>query len=157
DKRKAISDEGEPETNPKKPKKHTNALSALLSQYKTSGSKKSKKDTKSREDELFARLGSFQSKIRSSKSKTAASQPATAGTAGKCTLHGVLDCQSCWRSQLDTDVDHLNEAGGSENWLAHSLAFKRNKERVETEYAPKVEDYVVIDPRDREASIKRRK
>ncbi|KAJ1964520.1 Peptidyl-prolyl isomerase cwc27 [Dipsacomyces acuminosporus] len=161
--------ENEKEGRAAKPKEHHSALSEMLSQYKSKPSNSLGKASSSggkkhqREDDLLARLGNFQSKIRSSKKSKdeghdRANDPKQRSTG--CRLHGVAGCQSCQKSEFDKDIDSLgssapNKTGGG--WLTHSLRFKNSKERSKSEYAPRAEDYVVIDPRQRERSFKKHK
>ncbi|KAJ1892126.1 Peptidyl-prolyl isomerase cwc27 [Kickxella alabastrina] len=148
-------------------KKPKSALSEMLSRYKTAGpgvrTAARKKDT-GREDELFVRLGSFQSKIRNTKGfeKPAAGGncDTEAGDNGrKCELHGVAGCNSCQRAKPD-EYSSLGKAasrfdGG--DWLSHTLKFSNRKEKGSaSEYAPRVEDYVVIDPREQEQKFLKR-
>ncbi|KAI8319610.1 cyclophilin-like protein [Martensiomyces pterosporus] len=171
-KRKSAHEQGtaSSEDEGKQPKKHQSALSEMLSQYKGKSARSSgKKDKPSssgksqREDELLARLGSFQSKIRSTKaSKPQHSDGTDDGRhkSTKCELHGIPGCQSCQRSELDKDIDSLGHSTlqkEDSGWLAHSLAFRNSKEHSASEYAPRVEDYVVIDPRQRAQGFKQRK
>ncbi|KAJ2899187.1 Peptidyl-prolyl isomerase cwc27 [Coemansia aciculifera] len=116
------------------PKATQSALSEMLAQYRaprtSKDSIKSKKNA--REDELLARLGSFQTKIRKTKL-----QP-TESDAGK--IHSRT-------------LDSLT----SDDWLAHSLKFDNSKARssaaaaAAAEYMPKYDDYITVDPR-KEAS-----
>ncbi|KAJ2721369.1 Peptidyl-prolyl isomerase cwc27 [Coemansia sp. Benny D115] len=163
------SEERNGDSTTKKTKTKGSALSELLSQYKKDGASGSSKRAKGskREDEIFARLGSFQSKIRKTKelgvqdsSDAQGSASADRQESGPCSLHQVEDCKTCRRSELDqyrTLGGSLKSTGDS-SWLSHTLKFSNNKEkRPASEYAPRVEDYVVIDPREREQkALKRR-
>ncbi|KAJ2104095.1 Peptidyl-prolyl isomerase cwc27 [Coemansia sp. RSA 922] len=126
------------------------ALSEMLAQYKRPTANKGLKRPKKggREDELLARLDSFQSKIR--KTKLQPSNPVD--SSGGCqTTNDDLNCkertgqsslsESCYKDS------HIQLVEG-DDWLAHSLTFKNSKARSSTvEYAPKFGDYVTIDPR----------
>ncbi|KAJ1810705.1 hypothetical protein LPJ75_004179, partial [Coemansia sp. RSA 2598] len=71
----------------------------------------------------------------------------------KCDLHSVSGCKSCQPNEPDEYGElgaPASKASGS-IWLSHRLKFSNSKERPSaSEYAPRVEDYVVIDPREQE-------
>ncbi|KAJ2252281.1 Peptidyl-prolyl isomerase cwc27 [Coemansia sp. RSA 455] len=126
------------------------ALSEMLAQYKRPTANKDLKRPKKggREDELLARLDSFQSKIR--KTKLQPSNPVD--SSGGCqTTNDDLNCkertgqsslsESCYKDSRIRLVE-------GDDWLAHSLKFKNSKARSSAvEYAPRFDDYVTIDPR----------
>ncbi|KAJ2702366.1 Peptidyl-prolyl isomerase cwc27 [Coemansia sp. IMI 209128] len=123
------------------------ALSEMLARYKRPSAgkdvKRSRKDGK--EDELLARLGSFQSKIRKTKlqpsSNFASSESGQAAKEDLCEIHSQPGCESCYKPSYAQHPE-------ASDWLAHSLRFKNSKARSSTtEYAPKFDDYVTIDPR----------
>lgn len=65
-----------------------------------------------------------------------------------CQLHDIPNCESCFADVGEDDVT-------DEGWISHKLVFDKDlkgkdlMQRKET-----VDDYVVIDPRDREAKLK---
>ncbi|KAJ2876123.1 Peptidyl-prolyl isomerase cwc27 [Coemansia aciculifera] len=126
------------------------ALSEMLAQYKKPTANKDLKRPKKsgREDELLARLGSFQSKIR--KTKLQPSNPADSSGGGQ-TAKDDLNCKECTSQSLLSESCHKGShfpPSESDDWLVHSLRFKNSKARSSTaEYAPKFDDYVTIDPR----------
>ncbi|KAJ1852003.1 Peptidyl-prolyl isomerase cwc27 [Coemansia sp. RSA 486] len=140
-------------------KASSTALSEMLTQY--SANKKNsatlRKKDKGHEDKLLERLSSFQSKIRKTKASSGAvaavSNEASADKKAKCKLHSISDCKSCQPSEPD-EYGHLAAPAtesGKNNWLSHKLEFRNSKEKpLASDYAPRVEDYVVIDPREQE-------
>ncbi|KAJ2796072.1 Peptidyl-prolyl isomerase cwc27, partial [Coemansia furcata] len=118
------------------------ALSEMLGQYKKPSANKDTKGLKrgSREDELLARLGNFQSKIRKTKLQPSDSAGGDQTTKDDlCKIHRQSNCESCYKG----NHTRLPE---NDDWLVHSLQF--NKARSSTaKYAPKFDDYVTIDPR----------
>ncbi|KAJ2452539.1 Peptidyl-prolyl isomerase cwc27 [Coemansia sp. RSA 2424] len=135
------------------PKVAQSALSEMLAQYKAPRvSKDSKKPKRSvREDELLARLGSFQTKIRKTKLQPLSRDSSSGGQPTEedlCKIHRQLGCESCYRETPTPAPAAQACASASGDWLAHSLQFKNSKARSSAaEYAPKFDDYVTIDPR----------
>ncbi|KAJ2741179.1 Peptidyl-prolyl isomerase cwc27 [Coemansia sp. BCRC 34301] len=141
------------------PEATQSALSEMLARYKTPHANKDLKRPKNnaREDELLARLGNFQTKIRKTKLQPSshASLDAQPTERDLCQIHRQPSCGSCRQDSSTSDpVIQVcaSEASSSDDWLAHSLKFKNSKVRASaTEYVPKFDDYVTIDPR-KEAS-----
>lgn len=105
--------------------------------------KKSKKRAfiSANENEIFARLGAFQSKIRKSKQGKGSTKAAN----DKCELHYVNNCESCHKRSPgpQSSQDKLDDKG----WLSHSLKFKNSNVGSKDSYTPNADDYVVLDPR----------
>ncbi|KAL9541646.1 Peptidyl-prolyl isomerase cwc27 [Mucor bainieri] len=136
----------EPMPEPKKEKKVS--LVALEREKYASKQKKSKKKANKEDDsDVFNKLMAFRQKISSAK-------PEDTSTAKKeqkiCQLHDIPNCESCFDASMLEEVDATDEG-----WISHQLIFDKDlkgkdlMQRKET-----VDDYVVIDPRDREAKAK---
>lgn len=87
----------------------------------------------------------FQKKLSSAK-ETAA--PEEKKEKKVCQLHDIPNCESCFATLEEEEMT-------DEGWISHKLVFDKDlkgkdlMQRKET-----VDDYVVIDPRDREAKFK---
>ncbi|KAJ1918724.1 Peptidyl-prolyl isomerase cwc27 [Mycoemilia scoparia] len=153
------------------PKKPTSILQAELEKYTrkngkgTMKGKASKKQKAANEQDLINKLSGFKGKLKQmqSKDRKAHSKSATTSTgqdkadeSKTCKLHGLLVCETCKNSKINNgdqsecDVDEQDSA----NWMGHKLSFKDEKLNSNSEYAPKVEDYEVIDPRSKERQIR---
>ncbi|KAJ2786812.1 Peptidyl-prolyl isomerase cwc27 [Coemansia interrupta] len=131
------------------------SLADMLSRYKTKNddrSGSSRKRNKRNEDDIFARLNSFQAKIRKTKGPEQHLSKSSERSKQNCSLHGVFDCKTC---QPNEPSNYRNLGNGSSrdhndgDWLSHKLVFQNSAEKPSaSEYAPKVDDYVVIDPRE---------
>lgn len=88
----------------------------------------------------------FQTKLSSAKSETAETEKKEQK---HCKLHDIPNCESCF------DTTGQTEEETDDGWISHKLVFDKDlkgkdlMQRKET-----VDDYVVIDPRDREAKAK---
>ncbi|KAG0168436.1 Peptidyl-prolyl isomerase cwc27 [Apophysomyces sp. BC1034] len=110
----------------------------------TGGLKARKKGHKGGDDDTLRKLLAFQRKL-----STAA--PGSTEEKKKeepiCKLHEIPGCESCF----DTTVNPAQEQT-DEGWLAHSLIFEKDlKGKDLMQRRETVDDYVVIDPREREA------
>ncbi|KAF7732484.1 Peptidyl-prolyl isomerase cwc27 [Apophysomyces ossiformis] len=108
------------------------------------GLKARKKTYKGSDDDTLRKLLAFQKKLSTaapgSKKEEKKEEPI-------CKLHEIPGCESCF----DTTKNPAEEQT-DEGWLAHSLVFEKDlkgKDLMQRREA--VEDYVVIDPREREA------
>ncbi|KAI8329180.1 peptidyl-prolyl isomerase cwc27 [Choanephora cucurbitarum] len=114
-----------------------------VSQQKKKPSKKNKVDDSDVLDQLLA----FRKKLSTS-------QPATEAESKKeqkiCELHDIPNCESCFDASQFNGEDETDDG-----WISHRLVFDKDlkgkdlMQRKET-----VDDYVVIDPRDRSAKAK---
>jgi peptidyl-prolyl cis-trans isomerase SDCCAG10 len=67
-----------------------------------------------------------------------------------CEIHGIPGCESCRDTTQDAEED-VSDAG----WISHKLMFEKDlKGKDLMKRRETVDDYVVIDPRDREAKAK---
>ncbi|KAJ2474308.1 Peptidyl-prolyl isomerase cwc27 [Coemansia sp. RSA 2322] len=147
-----------------KSKASTGALSEMLVQYKSSLTNRSQKPLKrsAREDDLLARLGSFQSKIRKAKLQPPSSVPEASQALDEalCKIHSLAACKSCQRSGCSSHgaggLARSSDAAESGGWLNHTLHFNQSRVRPAVEYAPKFDDYVTIDPRDQSDAPQKR-
>ncbi|KAJ1674156.1 Peptidyl-prolyl isomerase cwc27 [Spiromyces aspiralis] len=136
-----------------------------------------------REDSLLAKLEQFKSKLRWDGTNGRSSNqraPEAGDTKGAkdgseaCPLHHLLVCESCnWNCEgasialgagarhkdskavLPTHADDNDDS--DEGWMRHRLHFQKDRQGVDSEYAPKVEDYKVIDPRVKEEEVRHRR
>ncbi|KAJ2857143.1 Peptidyl-prolyl isomerase cwc27 [Coemansia erecta] len=141
------------------------ALSEMLAQYRPSKAKPAanRKKDKAHEDRLLERLSSFQSKIRKTKGSedmdAAPLHGESVGRHAKCKLHSISDCKSCQPNEPDEygGLEASASKASEGSWLSHRLQFSNSKEQPSaSEYAPRVEDYVVIDPREQEQKFLRK-
>ncbi|CAO3682877.1 unnamed protein product [Umbelopsis vinacea] len=97
-------------------------------------------------DDTFAKFQAFQSKLTSAESNITKDHNA-AEQEKVCDIHGIPNCESCFDSyeqQGDEDTD--------EGWMAHKLVFGKDlKGKDLMQRKDNVDDYVVIDPRQRGA------
>ncbi|KAI9246601.1 cyclophilin-like domain-containing protein [Sporodiniella umbellata] len=132
----------EPEPVAKKEKKRS--LVAL--EREKYASQKKKKAKKGDDSDVFKKLLSFQKKLSSAQELEEA--PKKELTA--CKIHDIPGCESC----RDTTIDVEEEVDDS-GWIAHRLVFDKDlkgKDLMKRKDA--LDDYVVIDPRSREAQAK---
>ncbi|KAI9502894.1 cyclophilin-like domain-containing protein [Coemansia spiralis] len=144
------------------------SMQLMHAQYKKSGATcKNARGQKPRsnEDDLFEKLGAFRSKIRKTKegARTQNTKNFAAERDEECRLHSIAGCESCQPSLAQENYSSGGTthalAGMQEDkgWLSHTLKFKNNKRQNSSEYAPRVEDYVVIDPRQREQRVSKKR
>ena len=72
-----------------------------------------------------------------------------------CDLHFIADCQSCqsWDQQLGVDADAQDD--DNSGWMSHALSFEKDRLGKDLNWKKKnEEELVVIDPREKEKSIK---
>jgi peptidyl-prolyl cis-trans isomerase SDCCAG10 len=85
-----------------------------------------------------------------------------------CELHQVVDCESCVRQTNHVDDDNesnlaaeapnefIGETWDEQGWLSHHLTFEKDtKGKDLMKKRDNIDDYVVIDPRVRDAQAKR--
>jgi len=110
------------------------------------GIKGRKKSRVGNDDDTFAKFQAFQSKLMSADS-TAVSESNTNEQEKVCDIHGIPNCESCFDTfgpQGDEETD--------EGWMAHKLVFGKDlKGKDLMQRKDNVDDYVVIDPRQRGA------
>ncbi|KAI9143524.1 cyclophilin-like domain-containing protein [Paraphysoderma sedebokerense] len=100
--------------------------------------------------DVLAQLESFKAKMTSgssSRSKSERKTPSSSSTSSNaktCFLHGVPNCLSCFDSFGQED------AATDEGWLTHTLVFEKDyKGKDLMKKRDDVNDFVVIDPRER--------
>ena len=72
-----------------------------------------------------------------------------------CDLHFIADCQSCqsWDQQLGVDADAQDD--DNSGWISHALSFEKDRLGKDLNWKKKnEEELVVIDPREKEKTIK---
>ena len=72
-----------------------------------------------------------------------------------CDLHFIADCQSCqsWDQQLGVDADTQDD--NNPGWMSHALSFEKDRLGKDLNWKKKnEEELVVIDPREKEKTIK---
>lgn len=75
--------------------------------------------------------------------------------AALCDLHFIANCQSCKSWDTNTEQDGDDGVDGDMGWLSHALNFTKDKLGKDLTYRKKAEDeLVVIDPREKEKSLK---
>jgi peptidyl-prolyl cis-trans isomerase SDCCAG10 len=77
--------------------------------------------------------------------------------ANLCDLHFIADCQSCkkWDAEEEREEDEEEDGIG---WMSHALSFKEDKLGKDLTYRKKAEEeLVVIDPREKERTLKEEK
>ncbi|KAI8374288.1 cyclophilin-like domain-containing protein [Radiomyces spectabilis] len=112
------------------------------------GGLKARKRAAKAEDDTFAKLMAFQRKLTTSQP----SEPVNDNKDQKppCALHGIPNCESCYDTSMEND-DKVTDEG----WMSHKLVFEKDlKGKDLMQRRENVDDYVVIDPRDREAQAK---
>ncbi|KAI8985184.1 cyclophilin-like domain-containing protein [Pilobolus umbonatus] len=98
--------------------------------------------------DLLSELMAFKNKLATAKEESTSAN--NKKDRPNCELHGIPNCESCFDSSVLKD-DEVTDEG----WISHKLVFDKDlkgkdlMQRKET-----VDDYVVIDPRDREAEAK---
>jgi peptidyl-prolyl cis-trans isomerase SDCCAG10 len=135
-----------PTSAPREKKKSLVALER--EKYMSSATKKKKSNKKSStvdDTDVLNKLMAFQKKL----STAGAVGPLPSKEKKRCQLHDIPGCESCFDLSLE------EEEQTDEGWISHQLVFDKDlkgkdlMQRKET-----VDDYVVIDPRDREAKAK---
>lgn len=96
--------------------------------------------------QTFKKFQAFQSKLLSAESTEPMGKDASEQEK-VCTIHGIPNCESCF----DTFGDN-GEDDNDEGWMAHKLVFAKDlKGKDLMQRRDNLDDYVVIDPRLREA------
>ncbi|EPE30972.1 Cyclophilin-like protein [Glarea lozoyensis ATCC 20868] len=73
--------------------------------------------------------------------------------AALCDLHFIAGCESC--KKWDTQADGEEEEEDDNDWMSHALSFKEDKLGKDLSYRQKaLEELVVIDPREKERTLK---
>ncbi|KAK4695581.1 peptidyl-prolyl cis-trans isomerase SDCCAG10, partial [Lecanoromycetidae sp. Uapishka_2] len=75
--------------------------------------------------------------------------------ANLCDLHFIANCQSCqsWDEHIGEDADR--EDNINDGWMSHALSFEKDRLGKDLSYKKKAEEeLVVIDPREKERSIR---
>lgn len=127
------------------PREKKKSLVALEREKYASSATKKKKSSTVDDTDVLNRLMAFQKKL----STATAVEPLPAKEKKHCQLHDIPGCESCFDLSLEEEEET------DEGWFAHRLVFDKDlkgkdlMQRKET-----VDDYVVIDPRDREAKAK---
>ncbi|OMH81032.1 Peptidyl-prolyl isomerase cwc27 [Zancudomyces culisetae] len=127
----------------------SSSISSELEKYKKKA-QLPKKSSSDYQTKLFQKLSFFKSKLQSKDAAIGDSEPKrqTPTEHSACKLHGISNCGSC--NKHVAVGEELPDTTGS-NWMNHTLDFgASNPKKEKSSYAPKVEDYVVIDPREKE-------
>jgi peptidyl-prolyl cis-trans isomerase SDCCAG10 len=96
--------------------------------------------------QTFKKFQAFQSKLLSAESTEPSGQD-TADQEKVCSIHGIPNCESCFDS-----FGGEGEGDTDEGWMAHKLVFAKDlKGKDLMQRRDNLDDYVVIDPRQREA------
>ncbi|KAH8547882.1 peptidyl-prolyl isomerase cwc27 [Umbelopsis sp. PMI_123] len=110
------------------------------------GIKGRKKSQVGNDDDTFTKFQAFQSKLLSAES----AEPSDKDIADQekvCSIHGIPNCESCF----DT-FGEQGEADTDEGWMAHKLVFAKDlKGKDLMQRRDNLDDYLVIDPRQRQA------
>ncbi|KAJ9628479.1 Peptidyl-prolyl isomerase cwc27 [Taxawa tesnikishii (nom. ined.)] len=97
-----------------------------------------------------------------SKATTTAAAPVTAGDAldteeKLCDLHFIANCQSCSTWDKDEAANGEADDDNDADWMAHSLSFAKDTLGKDLEWKKKMEEFEVIDPREKAKDIKESK
>ncbi|KAI9476142.1 MAG: peptidyl-prolyl isomerase cwc27 [Benjaminiella poitrasii] len=134
---------------PKKEKKKS-LVAIEREKYLSQQKRNKRKAEKSDDSDVFNKLMAFQKKLASVKPSEKISEETKKAEQKTCKLHDIPNCESCFDPETLKENDESDEG-----WIAHKLIFDKDlkgkdlMQRKET-----VDDYVVIDPRDREAKAK---
>lgn len=91
----------------------------------------------------------FQSKISSAKEAA----PLAKKLSAPCKLHDIPGCESCHDAVADTSLENDDP----DNWMAHKLVFDKDlKGKDLLQRKETVDDYVVLDPRDKDMVAKQK-
>ncbi|KAI8332252.1 cyclophilin-like domain-containing protein [Chlamydoabsidia padenii] len=113
------------------------------------GGGKERKAKTNNGDDVFAKLMAFQNKISSAKEAA----PLVKKESAPCKLHGIPNCESCYDTIDDTSLDNDDP----NNWMAHKLVFDKDlKGKDLLQRKETVDDYVVLDPRDKDMGAKQK-
>ncbi|OLL23998.1 Peptidyl-prolyl isomerase cwc27 [Neolecta irregularis DAH-3] len=110
------------------------------------------------EAEILSALESFRSKLQAPSSESSAT-PEISKFGEVCPLHLVPGCMSCFDRLGETnDNEDLSEFTASRSWLNHSLTFGKDYLGKDGTYKMQreMENYEVIDPRERKAEARRK-
>ncbi|CEJ03316.1 hypothetical protein G6F70_008288 [Rhizopus microsporus] len=103
---------------------------------------KRKRAKKGDDSDVFNKLLAFQKKLSSVKEETVTPKKELP----PCELHGIPGCESC------RDMTNVEDDVSDEGWIAHKLVFEKDlKGKDLMRRRETVDDYVVIDPRSRQA------
>ncbi|CAO3583725.1 unnamed protein product [Absidia cylindrospora] len=113
------------------------------------GGSKGRKAKSNNGDDTFARLMAFQNKLSSAKEVA----PLTKKEEAPCRNHGIPGCESC----NDIVAEDSLKDDNPDNWMAHKLVFDKDlKGKDLLQRKETVDDYVVLDPRDKEMMAKQK-
>jgi peptidyl-prolyl cis-trans isomerase SDCCAG10 len=91
----------------------------------------------------------FQSKISGAKEAA----PLAKKLSAPCKLHDIPGCESCHDTVADTSLENDDP----DNWMAHKLVFDKDlKGKDLLQRKETVDDYVVLDPRDKDMMAKQK-
>ncbi|PVU96732.1 hypothetical protein BB561_000995 [Smittium simulii] len=141
-------------------------LSEQLAKYKSS--KDLKPVRKQNEEMIFKKLENFKNKIRQksndeksthqtkSKSSDVLNKDELNKSVESCKLHGLINCNSCEKTKQsdntnNSDIRDIN----SGVWMKHKLSFIESSSKQS--FSHKVDDYLVIDPREQEKTFLKKK
>ncbi|KAI9289377.1 cyclophilin-like domain-containing protein [Umbelopsis sp. AD052] len=146
------ADERRKEEEAKKKVKKVSLIESERAKYKRTnkaivgGIKGRKRSQVGNDDDTFKKFQAFQSKLLSAETTEPSGKDA-AETEKVCSIHGIPNCESCF--------DTFGEEGDGDNdegWMAHKLVFAKDlKGKDLMQRRDNLDDYVVIDPRQRQA------
>lgn len=149
----------------KEPEKKLSALEAMIPASSTRGRKrgKAKEDANSLDtfNAFKARLKKLpvETETKSTAPVEAAPEPSTTAPTNAldaeeklCDLHFIANCQSCstWHDENDAEDDEDDNDG---SWMSHALSFAKDTLGKDLEWKRKMEEFEVIDPREKTKEI----
>ncbi|GAA5803359.1 Peptidyl-prolyl isomerase cwc27 [Helicostylum pulchrum] len=136
----------EPVVETKQKKKSLVELEREKYMFTNKTKKKKKSNEKVDDSDAFEKLMAFTSKLSKAKPESNSSEKKETKI---CKLHDIPNCESCF------DVTGMEIDDTDDGWISHKLVFDKDlKGKDLMQRRETVDDYVVIDPRDREAKAK---
>lgn len=149
----------------KAPEKKLSALEAMIPTTSTRGRKKGKVTDERGALDMFnafrSRLGTIPQAEQSPEGAEVdgavdvTASAAANGVDGEeklCDLHFIANCQSCtaWDDEGKGEAD---DDGNDPNWMSHQLSFAKDNLGKDLEWRKRMEDFEVIDPREKAKEI----
>ncbi|KAF2219680.1 cyclophilin-like domain-containing protein [Elsinoe ampelina] len=148
-----------------KPEKKKSALEAMIPTTSTRGRKRGKAGD---DDSAFKLFNSFKKRLgdtlevqedsgdRAEKTNGNHKEGADSGAADEeeklCDLHFIVNCQSC-KAWNDEDGNKDADDDDDPNWMSHQLSFAKDTLGKDLEWKRKMEEFEVIDPREKAKDI----
>lgn len=146
------------------PEKRVSALEAMIPSTATKGRKRGKVTDEKGALDMFNAFRSKLGQMPSSTTTTSAQDGTKADDKPKaseapaggdededqnlCDLHFVANCQSC-KSWEDDDKEEADDDANDPSWMAHNLSFAKDTLGKDLEWKRKMEEFEVIDPREK--------